>query len=73
MAAIIGDFGKNEIGLNLYRINGTKEEIESAIHDLKELGCELWDEPYVLEKAYKQKSVLIRIKIPEPQAESNDK
>ena len=73
MAAIIGDFGKNSIGLNLYRINGTKEEIESAVQALKKIGCELWDEPYVLEKAYKQWSILVRIKIPEPQAETNDK
>ena len=65
MAAIIADFGKNEEGLNLFRINGTKGEIEKAIQDIKDLGCEVWDDPYELEKAHKHWSILIRIKIPE--------
>jgi hypothetical protein len=65
LAAIIGDFGKNEEGLNLFRINGSKEEISKAITDLKDLGCEIWDDPYELEQSHKHWSILIRIKIPE--------
>ena len=65
MAAIVADFGKNEEGLNLLRINGTKAEIEKAIQDFKDLGCEIWDDPYELEKSHKHWSILIRIKIPE--------
>jgi hypothetical protein len=64
VGAIIGDFGKNQEGVNLYRINGTKAEINKAIEDLKELGCEVW-EPYDLEKSHKHWSVLIKIQIPE--------
>jgi hypothetical protein len=69
LAAIIGDFGKNEEGINLFRINGTKVEIEKAIQDFKDLGCELWDDPYELEKSHKHWSVLVRIKLPEPPEE----
>lgn len=64
MAAFIGDFGKNEDGLYLFRINGTKLEIEKAIQDIKDLGCEIWGEPYELEKAYLQWSVLLKIWLP---------
>ncbi len=64
LGAIIGDFGKNAEGVNLYRINGTKEEIKKAIADLMELGCEIW-EPFELEKSHKHWSVLIKIQIPE--------
>lgn len=64
MAAIIGDFGKDDNGVNLYRINGTKDEINKAIVDLEELGCEVW-QPYELEKSHKQWSVLVKIQIPE--------
>lgn len=64
MGAIIGDFGKNDNGLNLYRINGTKPEINKAIEDLKELGCEVW-QPYEFEKSHKHFSVLVKIQIPE--------
>lgn len=73
MAAIIGDFGKNEEGINLFRINGTKVEIEKAIQDFKELGCELWDDPYELEKSHKHWSVLVRIKIPEVEEATTEK
>jgi hypothetical protein len=69
LAAIIGDFGKNEEGLNLYRINGSKDEIAKAIQDLKDVGCEIWDDPYELEKSHKHWSILIRLKIPEIQEE----
>lgn len=65
MGAFIGDFGRNAEGLNLFRINGTKLEIEKAIQDFKDVGCELWDEPYELEKSHKHWSVLVRFKIPE--------
>lgn len=64
MGAIIGDFGKNQEGVNLFRINGTKDEIKKAIDDLQELGCEVW-EPYELEKSHKHWSVLIKIQIPD--------
>lgn len=64
MGAIIGDFGKDEQGVNLYRINGTKTEINKAIEDLQELGCEVW-QPYELEKAHKHFSALIKVQIPE--------
>ena len=66
MGAIVADFGRNEEGLNLFRINGSKAEIEKALQDLKNLGCEIW-EAIALEKAHKHWSVLIRIKIPEIQ------
>jgi len=65
LGAIIADFGKNEEGLNLFRINGSKAEIEKAFQDFQNLGCEIWDDPVELEKAHKHWSVLIRIKIPE--------
>ena len=68
MAAIIADFGKNEEGLNLFRINGTKEEIEKAIQDIKNVGCEIY-EAFDYEKAHKHFSILIKIKIPEVQKE----
>ena len=64
MGAIIGDFGKNDQGVNLFRINGTKDEIKKAIDDLSELGCEVW-QPYELEKSHKHWSVLIKVQIPE--------
>ena len=65
MGAIIADFGKNEEGLNLFRINGTKEEINKAIEDIKKLGAEVWGEPFLFEKAHKHWSVLVRIQLPE--------
>jgi hypothetical protein len=64
LGAIIGDFGKDHEGVNLYRINGTKEEIKKAIDDLAELGCEVW-QPYEFEKSHKHFSVLIKLQIPE--------
>lgn len=72
MGAIIGDFGKNEEGLNLFRINGTKEEISKAVQDFKDLGCEIWDE-IELEKAHKHWSILIRIKVPEGENQDGEK
>lgn len=63
MAAFIADFGKNEEGLNLFRINGKKDEIEKAIQEIKKTGCIVFDEA-VFEKSYKEYSVLIKIKIP---------
>ena len=65
MGAIVADFGRNEEGLNLFRINGNKDEIEKALQDFKNLGCEIWEDPIALEKSHKHWSVLIRIKIPE--------
>jgi hypothetical protein len=65
MAAIIMDFGKGNDGANLFRINGTKAEIEKAIQDIKDLGCELFNVPYEFEKAHKQWSVLVKFFIPE--------
>ena len=59
MGAFIVDFGKNKDGLNLYRINGTKEEIEDAIDRFSALGIEV-SEPYEFEKAHMQSSVLVR-------------
>lgn len=77
MAAIIMSFGKTPEGVNLYRINGTKQEIEKAIQDIKDLGCELWDDPYELERTHKHWSVLVRfmipIAIPEEERETNEK
>lgn len=72
MGAIIGDFGKNEEGLNLFRINGTKEEINKAIDDMKKLGAEVWGEPFLFEKAHKHLSVLVRIQLPEEIHEKAD-
>ena len=69
MGAIVADFGRNEEGLNLFRINGSKAEIEKALQDLKNLGCEIWEDPIALEKAHKHWSVLIRIKMPEIKSE----
>lgn len=70
-------FGKTPEGVNLYRINGTKQEIEKAIQDIKDLGCELWDDPYELERTHKHWSVLVRfmipIAIPEEERETNEK
>ncbi len=65
MGAIVADFGRNEEGLNLFRINGNKAEIEKALQDFKNLGCEIWEDPVALEKSHKHWSVLIKIKIPE--------
>lgn len=65
MGAIIADFGKNERGINIFRINGTKEEINKAIEDIKKLGAEVWGEPFLFEKAHKHWSVLVRIQLPE--------
>jgi hypothetical protein len=64
LGAIIGDFGKNDQGVNLFRINGTKDEIRKAIDDLVELGCEVW-QPYEWEKSHKHWSVLIKVQVPE--------
>ena len=64
MGANIADFGKNEEGVNLFRINGSKDEIAKAIQDIKDLGCEVW-EPFELEQAHKHWSVLLKIHIPE--------
>ncbi len=68
MGAIIADFGKNEDGLNLFRVNGTKAEIYDAIDKFLCLGCEIYDEPQELEKAHKQWSILLKMKIPENQS-----
>ena len=65
MGAIIADFGKNERGLNIFRINGTKDEIEKAIYDMQNLGFEVWGEPYVFEKAHKHWSVLLKVQVPD--------
>jgi hypothetical protein len=65
LGAIVADFGRNEEGLNLFRINGSKAEIEKALQDLKNVGCEIWEDPIALEKAHKHWSVLIKIKVPE--------
>lgn len=65
MGAIIMDFGKDTEGINLFRINGTKVEIEKAIQDIKDLGCEFWGEPYELEQSHKHWSVLVKFLIPE--------
>lgn len=67
MGAIIADFGKNEDGLNLFRVNGTKAEIHDAIYKFVSLGCEIYDKPQELEKAHKQWSILLKMKIPEIQ------
>lgn len=73
MGAIIGDFGKNKEGLNLYRINGTKKEIDDAIQNIKDVGCEVWDDPWEYEKSHKHWTVLVRIKIPEETPEEGEK
>jgi hypothetical protein len=70
LGAIIGDFGKNEQGVNLYRINGTKIEINKAIEDLQELGCEVW-QPYEYESSHKHFSVLVKVQIPEIETDQN--
>jgi hypothetical protein len=65
LGAIIADFGKNKKGFNLFKVNGTIEEINKAIEDIKNLGAEIWGEPYLFEKAHKHWSVLIRVQMPE--------
>jgi hypothetical protein len=73
MGAIICDFGKNEQGLYLYRVNGDKKEIDKYIEELKDLGCEFY-EPIELEKTWKCYSVLLKLKFPadvEEQMEKN--
>ncbi len=63
MGAIIADFGKNEEGLNLFRINGTKTEIFDAVDKFLCLGCEIYTQE--LEKSHKHWSILLKMKIPE--------
>lgn len=58
------DFGKNNDGLYLFRINGSVNEIDEAIQDLKNIGCEVWGEPFKLERAHKHWSVLVKVQIP---------
>lgn len=73
MAAIIGDFGKDDNGVNLYRLNGTKDEIQKALEDLKKLGCDVW-EPFEWEKSHKHWSKLVKVKIPiETKDDANEK
>lgn len=64
MAAKYYDFGKNEEGLNLIRINGSKTELEKVIQDIKDLGYEVCN-PIEIEKAHKEMSVLLKLFIPE--------
>ena len=64
MGAIVADFGQDGDGLNLFRINGSEQEIVKAIMNFTDLGCEVY-ESYPIEKAHKHWSVLIKIKIPE--------
>jgi hypothetical protein len=73
LGAIVADFGKNERGINIFRINGTKEEINKAIEDIKNLGAEVWGEPFLFEKAHKHWSVLVRIQLPEEMPEEHEK
>jgi hypothetical protein len=56
-------FGKNSEGVNLYRINGSKEEIEKSIQAMKDLGCEVW-QAYELERSHKHWSVLVKLQFP---------
>jgi hypothetical protein len=72
LGAIIGDFGKTEEGCNLFRINGTKDEINKAIDDMKKLGAEVWGEPILFEKAHKHLSVLVKIQLPEEMHEKSN-
>lgn len=65
MVAKIMGFGKGADGANLFRINGGKDEIEKAIQEIKDLGCELCNAPYEFEKAHKEWSVLVKFLIPE--------
>jgi hypothetical protein len=62
------DFGKNKEGISLYRINGSKDEINQAIDQFKDLGCEVWDE-IELEKSHKSWSVLLRLMLPNEEEE----
>lgn len=71
MAAIIADFGKNKDGLNLLRINGSKDEIEKALTDIKNVGCEIY-EVFDYEKAHKQWSILVKINIPEEEKQAKE-
>ena len=68
MGAFIADFGLNKEGLKLFRINGTKDEIEDAIKKLTALGYGLGDS-YEFEKAHMQSSVLVRMVVPVPEPE----
>jgi hypothetical protein len=58
------NFGKNEDGLNVIRINGTRKELDEAIQEIKDLGYEVYN-PIEIEKAHKEVSVLLKLLIPE--------
>jgi hypothetical protein len=58
------NFGKNEEGLNVIRINGTRKELDEAIQEIKDLGYEVYN-PIEIEKAHKEVSVLLKLLIPE--------
>jgi hypothetical protein len=64
VGASIADFGKDAEGVNLYRVNGTKADIEKTITILKDVGCEV-REPFELEKSFQEWSVLLKVRIPE--------
>jgi hypothetical protein len=68
LGAIIADFGRNKEGINLYRINGTKDEINKAIEDIRNLGAEVWGEPFLMEKSHKHWSILLKVLLPEEMA-----
>jgi hypothetical protein len=72
MGAIICDFGRNEEGLFLYRVNGDKKEINKYIDELKDIGCEFY-EPIELEETWKHYSVLLKIKFPADVEEEMEK
>jgi hypothetical protein len=61
---MIGDFGKDEEGVYTYRINGDKADLEKIIQESKDLGYEFWTEP-VIEKIWKNYTLLLKIYIPE--------
>lgn len=71
MGAIVADFGRNEEGLNLFRINGSENEIIKAIMSFTDIGCEVY-ETFPIEKAHKHWSVLIKIKIPEKEEKEKE-
>jgi hypothetical protein len=67
---MICDFGKNKDGVNLYRINGGKNQIQKAIDELTQLGCEIWT-PYEFERVGRgdEFTVLLKVQIPEMEVE----
>lgn len=61
---IIGDFGKDKDGIETYRLNGEKEDIERKVKEAREKGYEFVEEP-IIEKSFRAWTLLLRCYLPE--------